>query len=198
MGFRFSIKWLLVAISYAAIAAAALTQSHWAYADVLWFATFLAFVYAVLLACFLRGPGQARAVGFAVVCAALAVCLLVAPDVVPTQRILQATGVGQEQIVFGGGSGRMGSGGIASGIVVPSTVNSYSGWTATTNLPSGGLAFTASPTPTTMISLTPDYALKLRSANALATMLAGLLGALLGALAYRHAKRTPQPASTAA
>ena len=91
MGFRFSIKWLLAAISYAAIAAAALTQSHWAYADVLWTATFLAFAYAVLLACFLRGAGQARAVGFAIVSAALCACLFVAPDVVPTQRILQVS-----------------------------------------------------------------------------------------------------------
>jgi hypothetical protein len=122
----------------------------------------------------------------------------VAPDVVPTQRILQATGVGQEQIVFGGGSGSMGSGGVASGVIVasPPTVNSYgSGWAPPGNISSGTLQFTASPTPTTMIRLTPDYGLKLRSTNALATMLAGLLGAVLGGFAYRSAKRPAQPAT---
>ena len=47
---RYSMKWILAAMVYVAIAAAAFSQDTWVYADLLWLAAFVAFGYA-----FLRG-----------------------------------------------------------------------------------------------------------------------------------------------
>jgi hypothetical protein len=184
MGLRFSIKWALAAMAYAALAAAALTQDGWAYTDLLWLATFLAFAYAVLLACFQRGPGQARAVGFAVVSFALACCMLVAPENLPTQRVLTALGVIKEQIVFAPPQSPQAATG-AWFLTASPAPNSYAMGSAQ---PATTLQATFGPTLSTSSQPAAAAALELRAANALATMFAGLVGCVLGALAYRQSR----------
>ncbi len=182
MGLRFSIRWLLAAMLYTAIAAAALTQDHWAYADVLWLATFLAFAYAVLLACYLRGERQARAVGFAVVAACVVLCLVFVPDALPTQRILAACGVGQDQLVFAPPP-TMATGTFVASQPVPmsygvASTGSSGSWTLQQRYASS-IAVASQPST--------SAALKLRAANALTAMLAGLVGCVLGVAAFRRA-----------
>lgn len=53
--FRFSLKWILAAMVYAAIAAAAFSQETWVYADLLCAASLLALGYAVMLTIYARG-----------------------------------------------------------------------------------------------------------------------------------------------
>ena len=53
--FRFSLKWILAAMVYAAIAAAAFSQESWVYADILCAVSLLALGYAVMLVIYARG-----------------------------------------------------------------------------------------------------------------------------------------------
>ena len=64
MGIRFSLKWLLTAMVYVALAAAAFTQDHWAWADVLWLVSFVAVCYAAALAFNAAGERRSRSIGF--------------------------------------------------------------------------------------------------------------------------------------
>jgi hypothetical protein len=101
--FRFSLKWILAAMVYAAIAAAAFSQQTWVYADLLCGAALLALGYALLLVIYTRGPRQAAAAGFAVCMILIAAVVQISPDSVPTLRILTATGIGQPPILPTGG-----------------------------------------------------------------------------------------------
>ena len=49
---RFSLKWLLAGTAYAAVAAAALTQDSWIWADIVWALSLVAFAFALVVACF--------------------------------------------------------------------------------------------------------------------------------------------------
>jgi hypothetical protein len=77
---RFSLKWLLAAMLYAAIVAAAFARPHWALVSVFWGATFLAVVYALVIT--LAGNGRRRYVasGFAVASVLLVVSSRMAPE----------------------------------------------------------------------------------------------------------------------
>ena len=66
MPFQFSMKWVLAAMAYAAVAAAAYTQRVGVYVDLLWGSSVVAFTYAVLVARHAEGERQAWATGFAV------------------------------------------------------------------------------------------------------------------------------------
>lgn len=191
--FRFSLKWILAAMVYAAIAAAAFSQQTWVYADLLCGVTLLALGYAILLVIYTRGPRQAAAAGFAVCLILLATCMMVAPDSVPTLRIVIATGIGQPPILPTPSSPVMPpSATFSSGTLnlsPPATIsssypspNASPGWWLIQNSLANS---TASPTF--------DLALKLRAANAVALMLVGLAGCLLGLAAYRRAQRTASP-----
>jgi hypothetical protein len=193
--FRFSLKWILAAMVYAAIAAAAFSQQTWVYADLLCGAALLALGYALLLVIYTRGPRQAAAAGFAVCMILIAAVVQISPDSVPTLRILTATGIGQPPILptpttpvippaaatFSTGTLSLTPGSIG-------TINSYalpnapSGWRS---VQSSSGAFSSSPPL--------DITLKLRAANAVTLMLAGLLGILLGLMAYRRAQRAESP-----
>jgi hypothetical protein len=69
---RFSLKWILAAMVYVAIAAAALGTGKWHFADVLWILTLLAVGYAILVAAFATGRRRVLSAGFAV----LSVCFV--------------------------------------------------------------------------------------------------------------------------
>jgi hypothetical protein len=76
---RYSLKWLLAAMSYVALAAVALAQPTWYYADALKAAAFFATLAAVVGAIFNRGARQRAAVGFLAGSALLTVCLFLFP-----------------------------------------------------------------------------------------------------------------------
>jgi hypothetical protein len=174
---RFSLKWLLAGMVYAAIAAAAFAKPHWAYADVLWTASVLAFAYAGLLAWSARGKAQLRALGFVIVCACVLAILIFAPDAMPTRRILESLGAFQTQINFGPISPQP-----ASGVSIPPF--NYGGASVI-------VASAPPPLPTTT-QPTDESLVKLRAANAVAMMLAGLAGSVLGVVAYRRSQETSE------
>src|SRR5688572_27732308 len=87
---RFSLKWLLAGTAYAAVAAAALTQDSWVWADIVWALSLVAFAFAFVVACLARGPRQAAALGFVAFSGCYLVCLQFAESSIPTSRILLA------------------------------------------------------------------------------------------------------------
>ena len=87
---RFSLKYILAATAYVALAAAAFTQPTWVYADLLWVVTFLAFVYALLSAYFTRGKRRATWLGFVVAAGCYVACVQFAPNGAPTGRFIKA------------------------------------------------------------------------------------------------------------
>jgi hypothetical protein len=193
--FRFSLKWILAAMVYAAIAAAAFSQETWVYADILCAVSLLALGYAVMLIIYARGERQAAAAGFAVFMVLLAACLLMAPQSVPSYRILAAAGVGQTPMTPGPlaapppatwvtpASPRMLS---VTGSTAAATYSPYA--------PPANASLTVSATPVFFpTAVMPDITFKLRAFNAIATMIIGLLGCVLGVAAYRRAK-TPAAA----
>jgi hypothetical protein len=190
MGFRFSLKWLLLATIYAAVAAAAFSQAHWAYADLLWAAAFFAITYAVMLAIFARGSRQGAAAGFAIASLLLVICLQASPDSVPTGRLVAA--LSPQQIA------------IPQPMFYPPTpIVAYSASTPVYPAPptAAGNAYTlqVGPAPAAAAVIAPaaanpylegeKMAVRVRAANAVATIAAGLIGAVLGAAAVR--RRTP-------
>jgi hypothetical protein len=65
---RFSLKWILAATVYVAIAASALYRKSPHYADLIWGISVIAIAYVVTLAIYTRGQRQAAAVAFLVSC----------------------------------------------------------------------------------------------------------------------------------
>jgi hypothetical protein len=72
---RFSLKWLLIGTAYAAVAAAALTQDSWIWADIVWALSLVAFAFAFVVACLARGPRQAAGLGFVAFVGSYLLCL---------------------------------------------------------------------------------------------------------------------------
>lgn len=167
MGFRFSLMWLLAVTGYAAVVTAAFAQPTRLFADLLWLAGLGAFGYAVLLACFTRGASRARGAGFALFTAIYAVCAYLAPESVPTARLLIALGVGDP---------------FASSATT--TVPHPRGSGATSGSP-GSYQAGASPLRNAMFSARGDpvWMTKLQAAHAVAFMAVGLVGSFCGALA---------------
>ena len=85
---RYSMKWILAAMVYVAIATAAFSQPGWVYADLLWLATFVAIIYAGLLICTARESRRVCAIGFVFAAAGFLTCLQFAPASLPTARLL--------------------------------------------------------------------------------------------------------------
>jgi hypothetical protein len=198
---RFSLKWILAGMAYAAVAAAAFSQETWVYADVLWAASLLAIVFAAILACFARGRRQIAAAGFEFASACFLLCLIFGDaGSVPTTRLLLAAGVGatdapgttviQRPIV----ETRQTANGPVTQMryvqevravavaaqpqlnYVPAAAPPAAGaWMKPT--PAVPLAY-AAPQPV-------DFSIYLRAGNAVGTMAFGLLGCVVGALAQR-------------
>ena len=166
---RYSMKWILAAMVYVAIAAAAFSQESWVYADLLWLATFIAVCNNVMLAIVSRDSQRWRAVGFAVFATCFLTCLHFAPDSVPTPRIVNACFLEKKEAPAKQMTVAIDSGS-QYGYAIPIPVSAVPG------LPS--------------YSVVPDHIVRCgRAANAVATMLCGLVGCLLGSLAYNRARR---------
>ena len=185
MPFRFSLKWMLVAMVYAAVAAAAFSQRVWFYNDLLWAVSMAAIGYALLLVVYARGELQARAAGFAVLAACFLACLYLAPDSMPTRNLVNALAppfdeVAQVQYAY-----------TAPPIPLPASAPApvaptpyYTPYAA----PVGPPVVSAPVTISYSGSGVAGYYFKLRAANAVATLGAGLIGCVLGTAAYRRAR----------
>jgi hypothetical protein len=89
---QFSIKWLLAAFVYVALAAAALATSRQLIADLVWAVTGLAFGYAVVVSIIACGKRQAVALGFVVTSALYVFALMMAPGSASSHRAFVAVG----------------------------------------------------------------------------------------------------------
>ena len=188
---RFSLKWILISMAYAALSAAALTQDGWAYTDLLWAITLTAVAYSVLVAIIASSKQRATAVGFAVFAIVFLACVLVTPESVPSQRLLVAAGVEVgDTIVPVAASGAYASV-AASGTFVPSSgALTYAAPLSVTiaNPSTARLSTTPTGQAFKMISGAERFAPKLRAANSVGAMSFGILGAVLGAYAWRRVK----------
>jgi hypothetical protein len=182
---RFSLKWILAAVVYVAVAAAAFSQASWVYADILWAVSLLAIVWATLMMFLTRGRARAAAAGFLLASGAFLLCvaagLLLGGNVVPTSRILVAAGYQQFQPS-------------PFYYVQPPMPYQPSNPTNATFTP----VAPAYPTPvaTAQIAAVPataptyvDFAQYVRAGNAVGMMLFGALGVLMGFLAWRLVSR---------
>ena len=126
----------------------------------------------------------------------LVACLLMAPQSVPSYRILAAAGVGQTPIT----PVPLAAPQPAATWMTPASPSTLS-VTGGPNMPvyspyapPANARLTVSATPVFFpTAVMPDITSKLRAFNAVATMIIGLLGCLLGVAAYRRAK-TPAAA----
>jgi hypothetical protein len=201
---RFSMKWILAGMAYAAVAAAAFSQQTWVYADILWMASLLAVVYAGLVAVFARGRRQAAAIGFVVGSLAFAACVFAGSSSVPTYRILTAAGLGPDSIAPTPYAATYSAPSPASQPVevVRMTSNGpvrevrYSYRVVVMPSPAGAVAksmpapILASPTPAPAYRppMIWDVSMYIRAGNAAGTMLFGGLGIVLGLAAYKAAR----------
>jgi hypothetical protein len=188
---RFSLKWILVSMAYAALSAAALTQDGWAYADALWAITLIAVAYSALVAIIASGKQRATAVGFAVFAFVFVACVVAAPDSVPSQRLLVASGVevGDTVVPVAASGGYRST--VASGAFVPSSGSlSYAAPLSVTiaSPPSGQPYVPPTGQAFKLISGAERFAPKLRAANSIGAMLFGILGAVLGTYAWGRVK----------
>jgi hypothetical protein len=190
MAMRFSIKWLLAGMAYAALAAAALGQPHWVLTDLLWLVNFLAVSYACILLLVARGDRQARAAGFVTGCALLLLTLQFSAAAVPTNRLvtsLSGNSPGQLPAYVGPP--------IYPQPYAPTPTIRYAPPATTpptTSQPQIGTSvIVATPTPAYQVFPAPilptvDYTAQHRAANTLSVMIAGLAGFLLAGLASRR------------
>ena len=124
----------------------------------------------------------------------LAACLLMAPQSVPSYRILSAAGVGQTPIT------PMPAGPSPQALTWTPAAPATSSVTGGPNAATSAYPLYAPSTANARVTLIappafapqpvimPDITFKLRAFNAIATMIIGLLGCLLGVLAYRRAR----------
>jgi hypothetical protein len=180
---QFSMKWVLLGMAYVAVAAAAFSQGHWVYADLLWGATFLAVCFAVLTIGMSTGVQRAAAAGFALFALAFALCLQVAPGAVPTKRILSATVVQEFPAYY---PPPMPVPTVAAAPVLPpateQTIDTFLDFQVAQ--PAAMAPMTAYAPPRLLIE--QPFSSKLRAANAVSAMLFGLAGGFLGAMVFRR------------
>ena len=183
---RFSLKWGLFGMAYVALAAAAFSQGHWVYADLLWCVTFLAICYALLIAATAPGATRVVAAGFAIFALAFALCAQFAGETTPTRRLLLVAGVDEwtsyPPMTASGSSPwslQVATAGQAYSYPMPASPTSPQVAVGTIAV-QPALPFTISP-PIEM-----PFTSKLRAANAVGSMLLGLIGACLATVAYRR------------
>lgn len=182
---RFSLKWGLLGMAYVAVAAAALTQDHWAYADLLWLVTFVAICMAIQSAIFSSGSRRAMATGFALFALGFAACAQFAEQSIPTRRILLAAGVPEYpnyQPMWNPYAVNPPQ--TTATFVAPAPINSYP-------MPAPAISNPVPPTPISVVTIAPSplelpFTSKVRAANAVGSMILGLLGAWLAAAAFRR------------
>jgi len=185
---QFSLKWILAAVVYVAIAAAAFSQQSWVYADILWAVSLLAIVFAALLAFLERGKGRVAAAGFLAASICYLACVAFGQtngnDVVPTKRWLIAAGYDPNPLWATSTSFPAippAFGAPPSGSLTWQAAPAASPYTLSLAAPTATIA--AAPTP---IAVVADFAMYVRAANAVSMMLFGALGALVGLLAFKR------------
>jgi len=192
---QFSLKWILVAVVYVAIAAAAFSQQSWVYADILRAVSLLAVVFSALLAFMGRDKGRVAAAGFLVASLAYIACVafgqLSGSEVAPTKRWLVAAGYSPNFSLFPS---------IANAAAAPSAYSPVATGTltlqsapaatfyapSTSTLPGRATITTVAAPPTALA----DFGIYVRAANAVSMMLFGGLGALVGLLAFKQISQT--------
>lgn len=193
---RYSLKWGLLGMAYVALAAAAFGQGHWAYADLLWLATFGAICLAMLIAIFSTGARRAGGVGFALFAFALAMCMQFAPDSIPTRRIFLAAELRSYASVQAYAPPYAGY-----RVAPPVTVTAPA---LPTNQPSyyppPQIVMAAQPVPVAFPSgmVEPPINTKMRAANSLGVMVAGIVGCWLGIAAFRRQQQEVEVCESAA
>lgn len=192
---RYSLKWGLLGMAYVALAAAAFGQGHWAYADLLWLATFGAICLAMLIAIFGTGARRAGGVGFVLFALALAICMQFAPDSIPTRRIFLAaelSSYASAQPANPYPQYRVALPATPSAPVLPTNQPYY--------YPPPQVVMAAQPVPVAFPSgmVEPPINTKLRAANSLGVMLAGIVGCWLGIAAFRRQQKEVEVREAAA
>ena len=191
---RFSLKWIMAGMAYVAIAAAALGTGKWYFADVLWPLTLVAVIYAILLAVFASGQRRLAAAGFVVGCGCFLICVTFGNDAVPTERLLVAAGLDQ--------SGQNNWVSYPPVVAYPAPAPQPAVATPLPSTPSSVGPVYYPPPYTVVPSTTVGYALpvqlipglpvRIRAANAIATLAFGLIGSLVGVIAFRAASAGAQ------
>lgn len=184
---RYSLKWGLMGMAYVALAAAAFGQGHWAYADLLWLATFGAICLAILIAILGTGARRAGGVGFAIFALALAMCMQFAPDSLPTRRIFLAAELRSYASVQPSTPYAQYRVAAPANLSAPA-VPGYSAPYYPPTPPPTTIALAPQPVPVAFPSgmVEPPINTKLRAANSLGVMLAGIVGCWLGIAAFRR------------
>jgi hypothetical protein len=184
---QFSLKWILVAVVYVAVAAAAFSQQSWVYADLLWAASLLSIVFAALLAFMGRGKGRVAAAGFLLAGLAYVACVafgrFTGSDVVPTKRWLVAAGFSFFPSIANSAIATPAYGPVATGTLTLQSVPAASFYApSTSTLPTPTTITTIAAPPTVLA----DFGMYVRAANAVSMMLFGGLGALVGLFAFKR------------
>ena len=186
---QFSMKWVLLGMAYVAVAAAAFSQGHWVYADLLWCGAFLAVCFALLTAATSHGGKRAVAAGFAIFALAFALCAQFADGTAPTRRLLLAAGV-EEWTSF---PPQISSPYTSSPWTLQVTTNGQSYGQPYYPVPAASApvaigAIAAQPTLTAVVTppIEMPFISKLRAANAVGAMLLGLIGGCLASAAFRR------------
>jgi hypothetical protein len=89
---RFSIRWMLAAVTFVALVTAAIASQSYLLVDLVWAVVLLAVVYAIVLAWSPNKQRQAIAIGFVSVAVMHAACLYFLPSHAPTTHALRAAG----------------------------------------------------------------------------------------------------------
>jgi hypothetical protein len=192
---RFSLKWLLAAAIYVALAAAAFSQTHWLYADVLWAISLLALVYAGMTAFLAQDRRRAAAAGFLLA----SLCFLVyvtmtsylRTDSTPITRLLVAAGYEQYQGASVAFPAVPQPAIPATGQLIQAGTPLYS---HSLNLAAPTAQIAAVPMPASPVA---EFAQYVRAANAVGMMVFGLLGILAAALVRRSIDAKPLAVSRA-
>lgn len=86
---KISLKWLLIVVTYVAVALAACMQQGAIWLAVLWVASVLAVLVALLASAFFRGRSQAAAAGFALFAIAYGAAAITLPACSPVAVVVQ-------------------------------------------------------------------------------------------------------------
>jgi hypothetical protein len=154
---RYSIRWMLGAMAYVALIAAAISTASEFLADIVWAVSLVALGYGIVVASVAHGKRRAMAIGFVALSITNVVGLYLKPYRLPAVRLLYVLGYSMQSdgdIYVRTGQPPMGS---PLGLSTPMTRRKVA----------GGMAVS-------------------RTVHGVETMVAGLVGCLIGALAYRH------------
>ncbi|HEX6960736.1 MAG TPA: hypothetical protein VF175_02635 [Lacipirellula sp.] len=185
---RFSLKWILAAAVYVAVAAAAFSQPSWVYADILWAISLLAIVFAGLVTFVGSSKARLAAGGFLLASACFLVYVtaaaLIGNNATPMTRLLVAAGYEpfQPGPYYYTPTATVQPAAPIAAAPIPADPS------ATLSLSFAPPAVAASPIPAAPIV---DFAQYVRAANAVGMIGFGLLGMLMGALALRAVALRP-------